>query len=232
MENSPKATIISVLVVLFLGLAGIYFVSNKGYIFDAPEPEVPLPQSPALQEQFADFLKIFLDDVEKGMKAYRDERRVLVDALRVENLREPAYVDENYALVKKIIPSLQDKMDYVASIFEAAEIRVNELLTNQPEDIRLAALQKWDELKHTQGKVYADYFTVETALLKAYEDLIEFYLVKKGQYSFNIETGEMEFKNADDAAQEKRLRQDIKVLYDMQKIVLDRAKPATSAPKK
>jgi flagellar hook-basal body complex protein FliE len=222
MENNPRITVISVMVVLAVVMCGTYYMKTRSPgITNIPRPGAPLPEGPALEQRFVDFLNDFIKRVNEGMIAYKKERKILIQAMGPTNMREPAYVEENFNLVQTLIPSLRQKMADVIKIFEDAEHEVDQLLLNQPEPTRLAVLQKWTEMKRSQADVYIAYFTIENELLSAYEDLMRFYNDKKDAFEVDVDSRVVVFKEQADVDAEQRLRGRIAELYAEQEVLLN-----------
>lgn len=214
MVDSRKGTIISVLLAVIVGAAGLYYVENRTKPFEMLNPQSQIN----LNQQFEDFLNAFLNNVSDDMKVYKAERKILIESVRAENLRDPAYVDENYHMVtERLVPSLHQKMDSVIANFSEAELKIDDLLKKQPEPMRKAVLATWDDVKDQQIQAYIDYFSFETDLLAAYQDLMTFYYSRKGTFETDLDARQLVFKDPADEEEEQQLKQKIADLYAAQK---------------
>lgn len=231
MENNPKVTVISVFVVLAVVLCGTFYMKTRGPgITNVPRPDAPLPEGPNLEQRFVDFLNDFLRDVNKGMVEYKKERQALVQALGPANLRDPAYVEENYLFVQTVIPSLRQRMADVIKIFEDAEMEVDALLLNQPPDIQKKVLDKWKEMKQRHGEAFISYFELENELLTAYDNLMAFYNSRKGAFEVDLNSRTVIFKDPADAVQEERLRGVITQIYAEEEALLNKNEAVPAPP--
>ncbi len=86
-------------------------------------------------------------------------------------------------------------------------------------------------LKKTQGNMYIEYFTFESDLLSAYDDLVTFYYNHRMEIKVNVDTREVSFTDASLKAQEEMLKQHIKDLSNAQSAALDKALPAKQPDK-
>ncbi|MGB4106570.1 MAG: hypothetical protein WBK55_02090 [Alphaproteobacteria bacterium] len=214
--NKPKATVIAVLVVLIVAVGGIYVMQNHQTTFDKRQAAEEQERGRELEKRFEEFLNKFLKNIHDGMVSYKKERKMLIELVGPANLRDPAYVEENYKLVQQLIPSLRQRMADVIGIFETAQTEMDALLVGQPETTRARIVQQWDELKRMQGQAYMDFFATENDLLTAYGDLMNFYYDRRTAFEVNIDARQVIFKNPEDTAEEKRLKQRIDDLYAQQ----------------
>ncbi len=226
--NKPKATVIAVLVVLIVAVGGIYVMQNHQTTFDKRQAAEEQERGRELEKRFEEFLNKFLKSIHDGMVEYRKERKVLVELVGPRNLSDPAYVEENYKLVQQLVPSLRQKMADVIGIFEAAQTEMDSLLAGQPETTQAPIIRQWDELKRMQGQAYMDFFATENDLLSAYQDLMNFYYDKRTSFEVNAATRGVIFKNAQDVAEEKQLKQRIDDIYEQQDALTKQ--PETAAP--
>ncbi len=230
MQDNPKITVITVFLALAVVMGAAYVAKNSQDPFHVPRPETPLPESPDLKRQFGELLKEFPKSVETAMASYKKDRKILIEALKPVNLREPGYVEQNYIMVNELIPVLRGKMIGVIEVFENTDRSVNELLVNQPESVSRPVLQEWDAMNDARGRVYIDYFSFESELLTAYDELMEFYYRKKGAFEVDIGAGAIVFKTPEDNTQAGRLQGRIKDLLAQQSAMLKERNAMPAVP--
>jgi hypothetical protein len=228
MENNPKITAITLLVVTILGLGGFYILKQHKNPFEPQRPPVELPISPDLPQRFEDLLNTFLQNVDKEMTDYRNERRILVETFNPANLRDPLYIEENQKIVQELVPALRGRIDGVVRLFEKAELDIDQLLSNQPEAARQNILRQWHLLKNTQGETYMQFFSYENELLATYSALMNLYYTHRNDLEADIDTHDIIFKHPADKIEEERLRQRIKDLSSAQNEALKKSLPKES----
>lgn len=232
MEDKTKHIIVAFIFALFVAGGGYeLYAMYKKSVIDAPARAKELATlAPETKIQFDAVLKIFLDDVNTGITAYKDERKVLVEALNPLNLREPEYVEENYMMVQNLAPSLRTRMEVVMQKFADTEEKINALLVNEKEEARQATQAQWTELKETQGKIYADFFATERDLLTAYQDLMAFYYTNRNDFEVDMSGPAVVFGNVELNTSEKQMRDRIKELYVRQSEMLGKKEQAPAEP--
>ena len=206
MKQKDKIIIAAVLAILAIG-AGVYvFLQKPQEIQPQPSQEqAPIPEESSLEKQFDALLNEFLKSVDEKAQAYKNERRVLAELVRPENLRDPAYVEQNYQLMKTTVPSLRLQIDDLMLVFENTEARVTALISGQPEEIGGPIAQEWQKLKQEQAVLYVSFFEIEEEMLRTFESLMEFYYIKQGSYKFDSVNNEILFDNPEDEMNAKAL---------------------------
>ena len=224
--KKQKREIIFVVVLCLFVLLGGYFFMRYG---DQKNPhgrkklsvdhQVTLNQS-ALQS-FERSLNDFLRQVDARMQDYRNDRKVLEGLVRPENMRDPAYIAENYALAQEVIPSLRTQMDALLNVFDEKEKEVRAILANQPESARKRIFKYWKDMKNEQASAFVTYFTVEDEIIKAHEALIQFYYAHRQSITYDRDNNEVHFVNPEDDARAQALRQVIRNLKRQQSDALN-----------
>lgn len=232
--NKTFALLVSVGLIFVIGLSGVlavsYFrdASQEGDVRDidsavevqvgaqAQQTEVVLtPEQEArvaMMQGFEDSLNDFLVQVGGEMRAYRQQRRLLDDLIEPLNLRDAAYIEENYRFAAVLIPALKVQMDKVFAVFEAKDAEVEGLLAGQPEAFRRKILAQWQQVKAQQGGRFVTYFEFEGEMLGAYEALLRFYYTRQNQVRFDEDAEIVFFEASEDRAREKVLRDAIAAL--------------------
>lgn len=228
--NKPVLSFIAVVMVLIVAVSGAYVMKNHQTVFDKRQEAEEQKKNRETERQFEELLNKFLKNIHEGMVSYKKERKMLIELVGPANLIEPAYVEENYKLAQQLVPSLRQKMADVIRIFETAQAELDLLLAGQSESMRMRATEQWGELKRMQGQAYMGFFATENDLLSAYQDLMSFYYEKRTAFEVDAATRQVTFKNPDDAAQEKQLKQRIDDIYAQQKSLVKQAPEAVAVP--
>lgn len=214
--DMSKRLILTVLVCLGLVIsAALGFVVARDSMQQAAQQaeairqaqEVAAQEKARLEKAFEDILNTMIRDVAEQVRAYKTERTVLGELVNPENLGDPSYVSENYALIQSLGPALRARMDSLMMIFETADNRVQTLLLEQPENIRAPVLAKWEEMKDRNMQPYIAYFSSEEEVLRAYEALMEFYYLKQNFFTVDTQSNALIFAKPEDADREAVLRE-------------------------
>lgn len=220
MKHIKTISITAILIVL--AGAGIYILQQKSP--PAPEADTPAQtaqQDPSIEKQFEDLLNEFLSDVNTRAKAYREERKVMAEVVKPENLTTPDYVTQNYEMMQQTMPSLRLKINEIMLVFEDADRRVKALLEGQLPEFQERILAEWKNLKDSQAGLYVDFFAIEEEILQAYEDLMAFYNDKKDAFTIDPATFEMSFTEPADAQAAADIRVRLQELAARQAALLD-----------
>jgi hypothetical protein len=206
----------AVLAFLFLVMAAAV---GSLHFYDGQRPE-PQTQKPSLEKSFEILLNDMLQDVQRELRAYKDQRKILADMVKPENLRDPSYVEENYRMMQELGPRLRLQMQSVMDIFNRADRNVSALLENEPDIKRQDILENWKNLKTLYVVPYMDYFRIETEILTVYEDLMTFYFVHAGDFRFDSQSFSLLYDKETDRLRSENLLARIAQLSEMQASVL------------
>ena len=164
-----------------------------------------------MDKKYEDFLNAFIKNVGEKTAAYKARRAVMADLVKPENLKNPKYVEENEVMMRSLSVELNKQMDDIMRAFKDADIEMNKMTTGRPEAERKNTLQAWDNLKERQGQSYVALFTAEEDIIKAYQNLMDFYYERRGIFVYDGQ-GELIFQNQISKTQETAL---IKAIADM-----------------
>ena len=114
-------------------------------------------------------------------------------------------------MMRSLSVELNKQMDDIMRAFKDADIEMNKMTTGRPEAERKNTLQAWDNLKERQGQSYVALFTAEEDIIKAYQNLMDFYYERRGIFVYDGQ-GELIFQNQISKTQETAL---IKAIADM-----------------
>lgn len=201
-----------------LGISAFYAINNTD-IKLSQQSEKPAEVASA-QTQFDEILKTFLADVNKAVGEYRAERKIIVESVKPENLQEPAYVEENYDMVRALLPSLRKRKDVIFNAFDVTEVKVQELVAMQPEADRQPILDQWAKLKQEQMNLYQNFFTAEDEIIKAYDNLLTFYYSKRYEFTVDLEKNTIVFKTPEDNDRARLMQDTVASLHAKQSEVL------------
>jgi uncharacterized membrane protein len=185
--KSLHGVLIVFLCLVMAGAAGFVFLKE----YDAaPAPVAPSEtREPALEDQFETLFNTMLRDVESNIRAYRQQRKVFEALAQEENILDPAYIAENYALMQSMGPQLRIQIGNILAIFDKADSDFQKLLEKYPQSERTKTLESWQALQFQSVQPYRDYFRIEEEILSAYEDLMTFYYVNAQSFSFDRDLG-------------------------------------------
>lgn len=204
---------IVVAAVLAVAGGGWFYLSQQGAVPPAAEeqeavapvteqaaiPGTAAPEEPlTIERRFEKLLNGFLLAVNEKARAYKNERKVLGELVKPENLSSSEYITQNQQVMKQTIAALHLKIDDLMLVFEKTQGDVQALLTGEPPAVAEPILKTWSELKSEKAGLYVDFFSIEEKILQAYDDLMAFYVLKKGEFSYDAQTGQITFKNPED----------------------------------
>lgn len=179
------------------------------------------PQKENAAKQFETVLNEFLKTMDEKTQSYREQRKILAELVKAENLTEPSYIEENHAMFMKLAPSLRAQMDDIMHVFETTEAKISELLQGQSDLNAQPILQKWQELKQKQAGMYIDFFAIEDQMLLSYEDLMNLYFQNRNDIIISSLTGQMGFKNPEDRDKARALLERLDLLAKKESIILE-----------
>ncbi len=217
MENK-KQFLIALAVVVIMGFAGFYTIFYMH--LDVEKQQADEVQLEETQDRLEMLLKDFLSQVSRAASDYRKERRIVVEASTPMNLSKPEYVQQNYDLVRTLIPSLKKRKDVLMNIFAVTEDRINEFQRDLPPETRRDITIQWNDLKTKQVGLYTHYFGLDEQILAVYEELMAFYNDRRESFTVDTAQNMIAFKDPEDAAKEKEIRDRMDALYAEQKKVL------------
>lgn len=218
-----KTRIIYVLVfcILAVGSAAATFWLLKG--------NQGIPQETASKAQVEDIsprieaaMENFTGQVNEKALAYRQQRKVLSEMARPENLRTPEYIGENFNLMQSMIPELRLKMNDLLQAFESTEQEIQVILQEQPEETRQMVLNKWQPMKEKQMAQYVNFFAAEEEILGAYQELMAFYKDRSASIQVDPATDVILFENPEDQVQSDQYWEKIRQLTEKQSQELSR----------
>lgn len=172
------------------------------------------------KHKMEDLLGGFVRSVATLAQDYKAKRKVLKELVNPKNLATPAYVDENARLMQTLIPELQGRMDEIMAVFRDTEGKVRAHIADFDPKAGEALLESWRKVRDERATMYLAYFSSETDIFKAYEDMMAYYLAKKGVYSFDPSSGGLLFPKPEDKSSEQEMRQRIDDLESQQRQIL------------
>lgn len=220
MKQNAKIIIGALLAVLAIGAGGAYVFLQKPQEAPVASLQEPAPEAPSLEKKFETLLNEFLQSVNEKAQAYKNERKVLAELVKPENLRDPAYVEQNYQLMKTTIPSLRLRIDDLMLVFEGTEVRVAALVSGQPEEVGKRIVQEWRKLKQEQTALYVSFFEIEEEVLRTFESLMEFYYLKRGSYKFDSVNNQILFDKPEDEMNARALASQLAELVQKESALL------------
>lgn len=174
---------------------------------------------------FEDLLNSFLREVERNALEYRQRRQILSGLVKPENLGKPEYAEENASLAESTILALNIQMDEIMNAFAKADEEISALTQELSEEERLAAAQKWAEVRKKQRDMFAAYFASERDIIGAYKELIDFYAVKRDGMSVDVANGKIRFSSPEDQEKAEEIKRRIEALNSAQAELLQSAGP-------
>ncbi len=172
------------------------------------------------KHKMENLLNDFIHSVATLADEYKAKRKVLRDLVNPENLGSPEYVDENARLMQALIPELQGRMDAIMTVFRDTEGKVRERITDYDATAGEAILESWRKVRDDRATMYLAYFSSETDIFQAYQDMMAFYLQKKGVYRFDRSSGGLLFPKPEDKVTEQEMRQRIEDMESRQRQIL------------
>ncbi len=139
------------------------------------------------------------------MAEYKNQRKILIEAVKPVNLRSPEYVKENYALVQSVAPELRQKMDALMQVFAQTGVQVESLVSTEDPETRDAVLAKWKAMENEQVGKYISFFEAEEKNIQAYEALISFLHETATDFAVDLENDAIVYKNPQSEARYQEL---------------------------
>ncbi len=168
------------------------------------ENEMPA-QEPSIEKKFETLLNDLLKNVSGQMAEYKNQRKILIEAVKPVNLRSPEYVKENYTLVQSAAPELRQKMDALMQVFAQTGAQVESLVATQDTETRDAVLAKWKSMEKEQVGKYISFFEAEEKNIQAYEALISFLHETSSDFVVDLENDTIAYKNPQNEAKYQEL---------------------------
>lgn len=216
-RSHGKVTVFALALIFLAGLGFYVWQYTSGQV----EPPVKAePPGPSLEQQFETVLNDFLADMADQMDSYQKRRRVMINLIKPENLREPLFVKENYEMMEMLAPTLEQKMNEVMAVFADADKKINALVSDQPAEKRDVILGEWEALKKKQATPYTEFFALEQDILDSYQELISFYYTKSGEFEVGTEKQEVVFTDSADQEKQQKMLDHIKDLHVKQAMIL------------
>ncbi len=181
-------------------------------------------QAPDIRQDFENLLNEFLTSITTQAREYKKQRKILFELSNPDNLRETAYIEENYAIAQELIPALHKKMDMLIKSFEIAEAQIHTLLKGQSEKTSIAIIKEWKALKTQQAGSYVEFFALESEILTLYEELMRFYYIKQNDYQVDMDLGKIVFYVKEDEIMRDNIHQKISSLSREQGLALTRSR--------
>jgi hypothetical protein len=222
--------LIMVMVVAILIAAGVGYMlmsAQKVPPQGAPAAETVTAETSATEDpnavhkQFENLLNELLHTVREKMAAYGEQRKVLIELVQPQNLRDPAYVEENYTMMGQLAMDLHARTAELLRSFEIADTKVGELLAAHPDIDREPILEQWNTTRQKHYNVYNQFFSFEEKIIKEYQDLMSFYRSKKGAYQVDAATGAITFDSPEDRTHVDEVMRRIEDLSAQQRAVLE-----------
>ena len=162
-------------------------------------------QEPSIEKKFETLLNDLLKNVSGQMTEYKNQRKILIEAVKPVNLRSPGYVKENYTLVQSIAPELRQKMDGLMQVFSKTGEQVESLVATQNAETRDAILAKWKAMENEQVGKYISFFEAEEKNIQAYEALISFLQETSSDFTVDLENDRIAYKSPQNEARYREL---------------------------
>ena len=221
-------------VLVVLAGAAFYVMQMDAPTAMPPEDQAVAPAAEAeatdINSQFETVLNDFLHSINDKAKAYRDERKVLGELVKPENLREVTYIDQNYEMMKGTISALRLKIEDLMRVFTDTELKVKSLLEGQSPEMSTAVTAEWQKLKDQQAGLYIDFFAIEDEILQGYDDLMTFLYNKKDEFTIDLQNGRFMFADAADDQTVKDLRLRLVELAEKETALLQSHAEKATAP--
>lgn len=174
--------------------------------------EVRQAENDELAQGFEDVLNGLLDNVQAKVLAYKRARKVLTEIVQPVNLARLDNMDENIAMMDRIIPDLRGKMDGIMLAFETADGQVKALLNGVEAESQAKLLKTWTDTRSGYANDYLAFFELEEQVIDAHRALMAFYQQAAGQFVYAAETDLLVFEDENLRLLEADLKLDIKEL--------------------
>ncbi|HBR69442.1 MAG TPA: hypothetical protein DEA55_08720 [Rhodospirillaceae bacterium] len=165
----------------------------------------PPAQEPGIEKKFETLLNDLLKNVSGQMAEYKNQRKILVEAVKPVNLRSPAYVKENHTLVQSVAAELRQKMDALMQVFSQTGTEVESLVSTQDSETRDSVLAKWKAMENEQVGKYISFFEGEEEDIRAYEALISFLNETASDFEVDLENDRITYKSPENEARYQEL---------------------------
>ena len=214
MAQLEKKEIIFIAIVLTVILGGLWFYHGRtffdiqhgydGKVISVNEKNIAKKQSAEkrrIEQQFAQSfegsLNSFLRIVAEEMTEYKKRRKVVESALNPQNLKTPAYIQQNFELLKTAIPDLQNRSFRIVKAFEDKDKEIKKLVSNRSPEGQRRILQTWETVKSQRGQLFMNYFAIEQDLLGSYEALMYLYHQNSNNLSYNAKNNTLSSSSDD-----------------------------------
>lgn len=221
MNQKTSRAILVVFVVAMFSVAGISLYMNFSVMNAAKQNELSAEEAAArhaasIRGQFETTLNTLLDDVAGQVRDYTKTRKIITDLVRPENLRNPDYIAENYAIAMDMVPQMTNRMNRLFETINAADTRIKALVGD--DDIQNAdiILERWDHVKEEQLAKYTDYFAFEQELLDRYVRLLKIYNEGRDTYFVDVSNSVLTLEDERLEARARIIRGEIETLQKAQ----------------
>jgi gas vesicle protein len=182
MTQTRKIILGAIIGVLVIISAATYlYIENK----NAKQERLEIWQS---QKDFETLLNAFILDIDAQAKAYKKQRRVVAELIQIDNLRDPAYVSENYTMMVSTIVQMRQNSQSILREFEIMDTNVKALIERAHLQDKATIIDAWSQTKDEQFKFYARFFKTEDRILQIYETLMQFYSRNTDHFSVDLST--------------------------------------------
>lgn len=161
----------------------------------------------ALQHLFDTYLNALTADLRQRAEHYAKQRRVLKDVIAPYNFETAAYAQENYTLFSThIAPSLRQSADDIINLFGQYKAKLHHDLHDAESETAHIFAIKWQDMTTQQLSHYVDFFMQEDRRLRAYDDLLTFYVTHHNAYTIDAQHNTITFNDPKDHTTESRLK--------------------------
>ncbi len=165
----------------------------------------------ALQQRTADkfetLLNNLLADIQKTAQHYKKNRQVLTELILPKNLKKTSFIEDNYALMERLILNLNGDMDEIIARFEKADENVKLFLGAIPEDSNYGdeIRERWNKTQQDYVENYLSFFKREAVLLAQYRLIMQFIYNYRSRVTYEANTNQLRFTTPQLNAQYKAL---------------------------
>jgi hypothetical protein len=217
-KNTTPLVIVMVIALAIATGVGLALMPKKG---EAPVPDAATQAETAnVEQQFEDLLNELLNTVRERMQAYGQQRKILTELVNPQNLKDPAYIEENYKIMQDLAMDLHTRTAELLHSFEMADAKVKAVLDADPALDTAAIRTKWNAEKQKHYATYNEFFSYEEKIIQGYQDLMTFYKIKQGSFTVDVAANKVTFTNADDQLRVGELQAQIETLSAKQAAAL------------
>lgn len=153
----------------------------------------------AIQKLYDEYLNSFITDLDKAMRDYKQSRAALKFIRSPSNFSTPERAQKTHTQLKKgIAPALREKSYDIIDTFSNYDQKVQDDLKNKQSAIEAVFLEKWTAMSREKLVAYINFFEKEEKIIRAHEDLVDFYYAKSQAYTVDLTTNKFVFKRPSD----------------------------------